>query len=78
MSREDVEKLLTVRRLVEERIERLSFELEGLRHALERVKTILKFDQAMRGDMMSDFLKTIGQVKTILKFDQVMKGEEKE
>jgi len=50
VSREDVEKLLTVRRLVEERIERLSFELEVLRPALERVKTILKFDQAMRGD----------------------------
>ena len=41
MSREEVEKLLAVRRLVEERIERLSFELEG-------VKTILKFDQVMR------------------------------
>ena len=50
MSREEVETLLAVRRLVEERIEKLSFELEALRHALERVKNILKFHQVMRGE----------------------------
>ena len=48
MSKEEVEMLMGICRFIEERIERLSFELEVLRHALERVKNILAFEEAMK------------------------------
>lgn len=46
--KEDVEMLMAVRRFVEERIERLTKETEILRHALDRVKTLLTIEEVFK------------------------------
>jgi len=48
MSEEET-KLLEIRRLVVERIERLKREREILEHALQRVKTLQIFEETMKG-----------------------------